>query len=136
MLTISLVLNILVLVPLCTFILRDVQRIEVVYGARTPARDILLCVYLSILLSSVALLVMVNLESTWGKARWAAVALLGVQIIYKLLTTLLVREGKPPRLAFNPVVASNFGISLMHVATVAVVFSVSSSGPNLQVLWG
>lgn len=123
LLTVSLVLNILILVPLCITILRDPEHISVVYGKRTPARDILLCVYLAILVASVALLVLVHMEATWAGAKWASVALLTIQVVYKLLTTVMVHGGKPPQRKFNPVVATNFGVAIVHIVAVAVAFS-------------
>lgn len=123
MLALSLVINVLVLVPLTSSLLGDTGRMLAVYGARSPARDILLCVYLAILVASVALLALVSIDATRDAAQWAGAGLLGVQVVYKALTTQLVDGGVPPGFRANPVVVSNTAIALVHVASlVTIVF--------------
>ncbi|CAN5240813.1 hypothetical protein BH11ACT3_BH11ACT3_05910 [soil metagenome] len=114
MIVVSLVLNIVVLVPVTVSILRAAGWVESAFGARTPARDILLSVYIAILAVSCALLAaMLSLpDSLWVVA--AAGALLIVQVVYKLLTPISVRRG-----VRNPVVASNLAIAAVHVLTLA-----------------
>jgi hypothetical protein len=119
MLILSLVLNVLVLVPLTASLLGDTSRMLAVYGPRTPARDILLSVYLAILVASVSLLALVSVEATRKEAHWAGAGLLGVQVLYKVLTFELVEGGVPPGMRINPVVGSNIAIALMHFVSLA-----------------
>jgi hypothetical protein len=56
MVMLSLLLNVAVLVPVSTGIARGLAWTQAAYGGDTPARRILLSVYLAILLLSVALL--------------------------------------------------------------------------------
>ncbi|MEL6189407.1 MAG: hypothetical protein AAFU79_32695 [Myxococcota bacterium] len=107
MLFASLVLNLLVLIPVTAGLLRDAPWVRAAYGTRSPARSILLAVYLAILLVSAGLLVVDAPEAVLG--------LLSVQVVYKLLTLLTVGSAR------HPVVASNVGIALFHAATVASV---------------
>jgi hypothetical protein len=101
----SLTLNIIVLVPVCAGLLRDAGWAREAYGARTPARGILLSIYGAILVVSAVLL-----------ARGASdqvAPLLWTQVLYKLTTPLTVRSIR------NPVVLSNLGIAAVHLATLA-----------------
>jgi hypothetical protein len=72
----SLILNIAVLCAICPGIMAGEDWAEFAYGARTVARDILLSMYFSILVSSFVLLVV--------RDERMVAALLIVQIIYKL----------------------------------------------------
>ncbi len=99
-LTLSLVLNVLVLVPVCAGLLRDGERMRAVFGPRTQARGILLSIYLAILVGSIVLLVR-------GDAKLVPV-LLGLQIFYKVTTPFTVGTVR------NPVVLSNLGIAAFH----------------------
>ena len=97
---ISLILNILVLIPVCSGILLKANWAVDSYGIETPARGILLSIYLAILIFSVMLLF--KFEPTM------VMALLSVQIIYKLLSPIMVGT------ITNPVIISNFFIALFH----------------------
>lgn len=108
MITLSLLLNVVVLVPVTTSLLVRAPWVIRAYGDRSPARDILLAIYLAILAGSVMLLIV--------DARDAVVALLGVQIIYKVITAFTVQ-----RALSNPVVLSNLGIAAIHAVTVGTV---------------
>jgi hypothetical protein len=121
MLILSLALNVLVLVPLTASLLGDTSRMLTVYGPRTPARDILLSIYLAILVASVSLLALVSVEATRKEAQWAGAGLLGVQVLYKVLTFELVDGGVPPGMGMriNPVVGSNIAIALVHLVSLA-----------------
>jgi hypothetical protein len=120
MLTASLVVNIVVLAPLCTCIGFDLPRIEVVYGKRSPARDILLAIYLAILVASILLLGLLHVAATQHLAGGATAALITVQIIYKCLTALVVRGGFPPGRTFNPVVVANVVIAAFHASSLGL----------------
>lgn len=108
MLYVSLALNLLVLIPVCTVLLRRGPAAEATWGVRTPGRDILLAMYLTIAVLSAALLIRPNIT--------AACTLLTMQVVYKLLTSLTVGSVK------HPVVASNLAISAVHGVTLWVVF--------------
>jgi hypothetical protein len=97
---ISLVLNILVLIPVCSGILLKANWAVDSYGIETPARGILLSIYLAILIFSALLLFKFDPKFV--------MALLSVQIIYKLLSPILVGS------VTNPVIISNFFIALFH----------------------
>src|SRR5436190_5763301 len=108
MLTLSLVLNVAVLAPVCAGLLADAAWARTCYGPDSPARRILLSVYLAIGVVSVVLLFV----------RWPApaAALLLVQVAYKLTTPLTVGT------IANPVVASNLGIAAFHTVTLVTLW--------------
>lgn len=108
MLTLSLWLNIAVLVPVTLSILARAPWADAAYGPASPARGILLAIYLAILALSVLILVT-------GLDRHAP-AMLALQVIYKLLTAPLVGLR-------NPVVLSNLGIAAFHGATLWTLWS-------------
>jgi hypothetical protein len=74
-----------------------------VFGDWTPARGILLSIYMAIAVASAALLVRPD-------PRMASI-LLGLQIIYKVTTPFTVGTLK------NPVVISNLVIAVTHLGT-------------------
>ena len=99
----SLSLNILVLVPVCLSIAFKADWALAAYGPATPARGILLSIYVAILVCSAALL---------AKPTAAMVAaLLLVQVVYKLTTPFTVGTIN------NPVVISNLAIAAFHSLT-------------------
>ena len=103
MLTVSLLLNVLVLIPVCLGLLRDGERMGTVLGPRQDGRQILLAIYLAILALSVLLLLRPDPAMAGG--------LLLVQVIYKLLSPLTVGKLR------HPVVLSNLGIAGVHALT-------------------
>lgn len=103
MITLSLLLNTLVLIPVCLGLMTDAAWARETYGENSPARGILLSIYLAILLVSVALLFV-------GQP-FAVAALLVVQIVYKATTPFTVGTIR------NPVVISNILIAMFHTAT-------------------
>lgn len=110
MLTAALVLNIAVLIPVCLGLLTSARWTAAAYGPDTPARSILLSLYLAILIASAALLVADRAQMT--------VALLAMQVIYKLTTPLTVRSMR------HPVVVSNLAIAAFHAAAIASVWPI------------
>ncbi len=96
----SLVLNIIVLIPVCSGILLKANWAVDSYGIETPARGILLSIYLAILIFSALLLFKFDPH--------LVMALLSVQIIYKLLSPMMVGT------LMNPVIISNIFIALFH----------------------
>lgn len=99
----SLVLNIVVLVPVCISLYAKAGWTLTAYGGDTPARGILLSIYLAILLCSAGLLI--------KPLHMMVAALLMVQIIYKLTTPFTVGSFA------NPVVVSNLAIAAFHSIT-------------------
>ncbi|MFN4000997.1 hypothetical protein [Microcella sp.] len=83
------------------------------WGERTPARDILLAIYIAILTASIALLAVVATVGLSVAVEAAAIALFAAQIVYKVLTAVLVQDALR-----NPVVISNLLIAVVHGVTV------------------
>ena len=96
----SLILNILVLIPVCSGLLLRANWVEESFGIETPARGILLSIYLAILILSAVLLFKFDPKFV--------LALLSVQIVYKLLSPIMVGT------LTNPVIISNLFIALFH----------------------
>ncbi|WP_238339435.1 hypothetical protein [Novosphingobium ginsenosidimutans] len=112
MIKLSLALNILVLVPVCGSLLTGAGWTLAAYGPASPARGILLSIYLAILVVSVGLL--------FKPVPAMVAALLIVQIVYKVTTPFTVGT------IANPVVLSNLAIAAVHAATVATIFQAKS----------
>ena len=104
MVTASLLLNILVLIPVCLTLLMNNKQMAEAAGGFTPARGILLAIYLTILMASSALLFFRDEKFAFG--------LFVMQIMYKLLSPLTVKTIK------NPIVISNLCIAAFHLATI------------------
>lgn len=112
MIKLSLALNVLVLVPVCGSLLSGAGWTLAAYGPASPARGILLSIYLAILVVSIGLL--------FKPVPAMVAALLVVQIVYKLTTPLTVGT------LANPVVLSNLAIAAFHAATVAAIYQAKS----------
>lgn len=107
MVRVSLGLNIAVLVPVCAVLIMNVTPFVDVWGLATPARGILLSMYLSILILSVGL---------WMQRNPMLVApLLAMQICYKVTTPITVGT------ITNPVVISNLAIAIVHAITLWII---------------
>lgn len=113
MVNVSLLLNLAVLVPVCFSLITSASWVETAYGAASPARSILLAVYLAILIGSVVLLIQPVPEMV--------MALLLVQIVYKLISVITVGS------LANPVVASNVAIAAVHAVTVFLIVNRSAA---------
>jgi hypothetical protein len=96
----SLLLNILVLIPVCSSILLKSNLVIDSYGIETPALGILLSIYLTILIFSVVFLFKFDPKFV--------MALLLVQVVYKVLSPIMVGT------LTNPVIISNLFIALFH----------------------
>lgn len=107
MLTVSLWLNVLVLIPVCLGLVTDAQWANGAWGERTPARGIMLSIYFAILLGSGALLVL--------QSPVLAAPILAAQVAYKITTPLTVRTLR------NPVVLSNLAIAAVHCVTLVII---------------
>ncbi len=108
MITLSLLLNVAVLAPVCGGLIINANWARASYGEPTAARAILLSVYLAIGLVSVLLLVV--------REPQLCAALLLVQVVYKLTTPLTVGSFA------NPVVISNLGIAAIHAVTLTLMW--------------
>ncbi len=109
----SLGINIFVLVPVCYGLLTKAAWTPLAYGADTPARGILLSVYLAILICSIGL--------AFKPVPTMVAALLLVQIIYKVTTPLTVGS------CANPVVLSNLAIAAFHCITLWLIWRSNAS---------
>jgi len=108
MISLSPLLNIAVLIPVCAGLITDAQWARDAYGDGTSARGILLSIYVAIGTLSALLL--------WiGDVRMIA-ALLLVQVIYKVTTPLTVGTFQ------NPVVVTNLLIAAFHTATLILIW--------------
>lgn len=110
---ISLLLNILVLIPVCSGLLLKANWSVDSYGIDTPARGILLSIYLAILIFSAVLLFYFDPKMV--------LALLSVQIIYKLISPIMVGT------MTNPVIISNIFIALFHAYSVWKIIELEKS---------
>jgi len=100
----SLILNIAVLIPVCLALIVDNGNVQNWAGVFTPARGVLLAMYLTILLGSILLLFYSDPKLVF--------ALLFVQIVYKFLSPFTVGTLN------NPIVISNLFIAGFHVITI------------------
>jgi len=108
MIILSLLLNLVVLAPVCVGLLIDAEWARAGYGPATAARGILLSVYMAIGLVSALLLAV--------REPKAVAALLLVQVVYKVTTPFTVGT------LANPVVMSNLGIAAFHAVTLALIW--------------
>jgi hypothetical protein len=103
MVRLSLGLNIAVLIPVCTVLILNLTPFVDVWGPATPARGILLSMYVSILVLSIGL---------WMQKNPMLVApMLAMQVCYKVMTPITVGT------ITNPVVISNLVIAIVHGIT-------------------
>lgn len=113
---ISLVANIAVLIPVCLGLIVFGSSVPVVgsWGPATPARGILLSVYISILVMSIVLLALHSSSCVHVREQPAienmVAALLSSQILYKITT-----PGTAG--ANNPIAISNLCMSALHALT-------------------
>lgn len=112
MISLSLLVNIAVLTPVCAGLVSSAAWAQESYGDATAARGILLSVYLAIGLVSALLLFLVSSEQT---VTFVAPLLL-VQIVYKVTTPLTVGTLQ------NPVVISNLIIAAFHAVTLFLIW--------------
>ena len=102
MIILSLLLNVAVLVPVTGSIILRAGWVEAAYGPASPARGILLSIYLAILVASVVIL--------FHPLPQVVAALLAVQVLYKITTPFTASWR-------NPVVLSNLAIAAVHAIT-------------------
>ena len=118
MVFLSLVINVAVLLPVCVGLLADASWTTSAYGDGTPARAILLSIYLAIGLVSFLLLVRPEPK--------AVASLLLVQVLYKVTTPLTVGT------IGNPVVVSNLVVACFHTATLVCLWRGGALGGSTE----
>ena len=107
MILLSLLLNVVVLVPVAFGMATGANWAEAAYGPASSARGILLAVYLAILVGSVGFL--------FRPVPEMVAVLLGLQFVYKIITPVSVGT------LSNPVVVSNLGIAAFHAVTLSLI---------------
>lgn len=108
----SLILNIIVLVPVCFALIINAEKVQRTAGTFTPARGVLLAMYLTILVASLILLFVNEPKLVFS--------LLVMQIMYKFISPFTVKTLN------NPIVISNLLIAAFHLFTVYVMFNSGS----------
>ena len=112
MIQLSTVITIAVLIPVIIAIFLDPLQVQRTWGTNQPSRQILVSIYIAILIASIALLFLTSKTKII-----VGVTVFSMQVVYKILTALLVVN------AFtNPVILSNLVITLVHLSTLYVVF--------------
>ena len=122
MVRLSLTINIVVLIAVCTVLIAFGNSEPVVYawGIQTAGRGILLSIYFSILVASILLLALHIFFSNLSAIEHMIAALLSVQILYKISTP--VTAGPE-----NPVAISNLCISAFHLITTYLIWRNTSN---------
>jgi hypothetical protein len=109
LITVSHLANVLILLPVVGGLLRGVPQMEWVFGPDTTSRQILMCLYSTILIGS--------LGALWfGNQSWTvpfAWGLFGAQIVYKVLTLVAIKDRRVPVYWFN------LGVAALHVVTLS-----------------
>lgn len=112
LITLSHIVNVIVVTVIPLLILRNAAAMTAVYGPDTPARRILACLYATIAAASAGALLA---QFAFGRPEISvgiAQVLFPLQIAYKLATW-------PAVGLRNPVVMSNLAISVLHAASLA-----------------
>ncbi len=106
LLWISYSINVIVLLPLCVFLLAGSVGVAEVFGPDTTARQILLCMYLTLLILSSYFLVTrnANLQVAWTVFLF--------QIIYKFMSLFFIKNKRLPVYWFNLVIALIHSLTL------------------------
>jgi len=128
---ISLAVNIVVLIAVCTVLIAFSSSKRVVYawGPPSSGRGILLSIYFAILIVSILLLVMHFWKPKNSAIYHMIAALLATQIIYKVSTP--VTAG-----GTNPVAISNLCISGLHAVTLYLLWKGETFGPHTDAILG
>lgn len=114
MITLSYVVNLLVLVPLLSAFALQPANMDSVFGPITDARRILVCLYATIAVASIAGLALMTIGET-ALATQIGLTLFALQIIYKLMTVPMVGLS-------SPVVLTNLAVVAIHSATLITVW--------------
>jgi hypothetical protein len=103
---VSLIINIVVLVPVIFSLVAQLPWTVRAFGVMTPARNILLSTYLTFLVTSILFLL-------WPLEP-GIITLLAIQISYKILSAFTVRT------LTNPVVIANLIIAMLHTGVLVL----------------
>lgn len=109
MIKLSLVLNVVILIPVCAGLLNGAPWVQSAFGADTPARSILMSVYMALLITSVGFLLFPNPN--------AVAVLLFVQVLYKAITPFAVGSWG------HPVVLTNLFVIAIHTLTLMLIWT-------------
>ena len=109
MLAAALVLNLAVLIPVCTALLRGAPAMGEIYGPDQTSRRIMTALYIAIGAASAVLLLGL---ATAAPVTGAIVCLLALQVFYKALTGIMVGTQ-------NVAIRWNLGIAAFHTAALA-----------------
>lgn len=114
MLALSMLVNLIVLIPVCTALVMGTSNISALYGGPSPALGILLSIYIAIAACSAFVLGLL----VWGHASAVSMGvwLIVLQIVYKTLTVLFVGSA-------HTVVQVNLLVVALHCATLAAVMT-------------
>ena len=116
MIFVSLLINVLVLIPVCAGLFLDADWVNDAYGPASPARGILLSIYGAILLTSFCFL--------FKPLPLLVAPLLLVQVLYKFTTPFTVGS------ITNPVVISNIVIAVVHLVTLCLILKAMQSNSS------
>lgn len=114
MIYLSYTANVVVLCAVCAALLRNDPAMEAAFGPASPARGILTCVYLAILITSLYALVRAGFGAP-HVALSIALVLFPLQILYKTATAFVVGID-------NPVVVTNLAIAALHAVTLTLIW--------------
>ena len=101
--------NVAILLPIVSMLVLRSPRLTWVFGPDSTARQILTCLYATILIASAGAL-------TVGAGRWSvplAWGLFGAQILYKTLSLVVIRDRRVPVYWFN------LGVAALHAVTLS-----------------
>ena len=111
MVLLSHLINVFVLVPVCLGLIRSPESMNLTFGEDTTARQILTCMYLTIVVISGFSLLFSSMMIMVG------LILFPFQIIYKTLNLFLIKDKQVGVYGFNLFVA------IFHTATMIVLYS-------------
>lgn len=103
--TVSHLINVLIAGVMALLLMVDEHHMKRVFGDSTPARQILSSLYMAIAVASFVALIVPQYSIA------IALVLFPIQILYKLSTLVTVSSKN------NPVIWCNFGISIVHAAS-------------------
>ena len=127
----SLAVNIVVLIAVCTVLIAfsSSERVVFAWGPPSSGRGILLSIYFAFLFVSILLLAMHSRNPNNAAIHHMVAVLLATQIFYKVSTPATAG-------AANPVAISNLCISGLHAVTLYLLWKGHTFGPQTDVILG
>ena len=127
----SLAVNIVVLIAVCTVLIAfsSSERVVFAWGPPSSGRGILLSIYFAFLFVSILLLAMHSRNPNNAAIHHMVAALLATQIMKKVSTPATAG-------AVNPVAISNLCISGLHAVTLYLLWKGHTFGPQTDVILG